>query len=51
LEKRLDEVDSAILPQRSKQKASGQQNADDYEDCDDDNFYQAHDRLTSLLKS
>ncbi len=46
LENRLEEVDSAILAQRSKQEASSQQNADDYKDCDDDNFYKAHDRLT-----
>jgi hypothetical protein len=36
---------------RLKQEASSEQNADDYEDCDDDNFYKAHDRLTSLQKS
>jgi hypothetical protein len=26
-----------------KQEASEQKNADDYEDCNDDDFYQAHD--------
>jgi len=34
-----------------EQKASSQQDADDYEDCDDDDFNQAHDRLTSTLGS
>jgi hypothetical protein len=34
-----------------KQKASSQQDADYYEDCDDDDFYKAHDRLTSTKKS
>jgi hypothetical protein len=36
---------------RLKQEASSEQDADDYEDCDDDNFNKAHDRLTSLQKS
>ena len=36
---------------RSEQEASSQQDADDYEDCDDDDFYKAHDRLTSVQNS
>jgi len=36
---------------RLKQKAPGQQDADDYEDCDDDDFNKTHDRLTSAEKS
>lgn len=39
--------DPSLSLRRLKQKTSGQQDADDYEDCDDDDFNQAHDRLTS----
>jgi hypothetical protein len=41
---------SSTVARSLEQKTSGQQDADDYEDCDDDDFNKAHDRLTSSLK-
>jgi hypothetical protein len=43
----VEEGNRTSLLRRSEQEASSQQNADDYEDCDDDDLNKAHDRLTS----